>query len=853
VIAGGWQTERWFILCTEICLGYQANVLGKNPVREYAIYSGTPGSVWSTNTNTSMLVNYFGPNGLGYIPATPGHLTDWGGNATRLNNDINSGAYMLLHRDHGLETGWGEPHYRNTDLGGLSNDMYPFVFTINCLTGKYNWSGECFAEAFHRMGHGALGLTAPSEVSYSFVNDTFIFGLMDGMWPEFMPDYGPEPPYTPFATDLSPAFGMANGKYFLQASNWPYNPQNKDETHHLFHHHGDAFLRMYSEVPQALTVSHDGMLLVGMSTFRIQADAGALIGLTVDGEIIGTAEATGSSQDIPITPQTVPGDLRITVTKANYYRHDETVPIIPPSGPYLVFETVVVHDEGGDNDGIIDAGETVELEITLENVGTVGTTGVTGELSSADPHVTITTSTSAYPDIPSGGFGTNVQRFVVEVAGDMPDEHTIDFALDAQAAQGQWQCFFDLPGQAPVLEAGGCDVDDSLGNGDGGADPGEIVTLDFGLDNVGHSATTALTGMLSTANPYVEILDADGECTSIPIGGSGMIGSFQVEILETCPNASMVDFQVSVSSPNGFAAVLDYVIPVGPWFDNAEEDRGWALGAPGDNASTGRWIRDDPIGTEYNGQPVQPEDDHTPAPGVMCFVTGNGTPGGTAGENDVDGGKTTLLTPLFDVGQAVSANLTYWRWYSNDLGNNPGEDWWDVDVSTDGLTWVHLEHTTSSANSWNFFEFDLTDYVDLTDQAQVRFVAADEGVGGSLVEAAVDDITFDVVRTPSMGVGPVDVAGVRATFGIISCNPNPFNPHTSIAYQVGAKTQLKLCVYDLNGRMIRTLVDDTVEPGQYTAVFDGRTDRGAVLGSGVFFLRMDTPEYMEVRQLTLIK
>ena len=48
ITAGGWQTERWFILCTEVCWGFMTNVLDKTPVREYAIYSGSPGSVWST-------------------------------------------------------------------------------------------------------------------------------------------------------------------------------------------------------------------------------------------------------------------------------------------------------------------------------------------------------------------------------------------------------------------------------------------------------------------------------------------------------------------------------------------------------------------------------------------------------------------------------------------------------------------------------------------------------------------------------------------------------------------------------------------------------------------------------------
>jgi len=78
IIAGGWQDERWFILCDEICYGYLHNELGKEPVREYAIYDGYPGSLWSENQNTHMLVDYFGPDGLGYIPQTPQHLDDGG-------------------------------------------------------------------------------------------------------------------------------------------------------------------------------------------------------------------------------------------------------------------------------------------------------------------------------------------------------------------------------------------------------------------------------------------------------------------------------------------------------------------------------------------------------------------------------------------------------------------------------------------------------------------------------------------------------------------------------------------------------------------------------------------------------
>ena len=852
IIAGGWQTERWFILCTEVCFGHQVNALGKNPVREYAIYSGTPSTAWSTATNTGTVVNYFGPNGLGYIPATPSHLTDWGGNATRINADINAGAYMLLHRDHGYENGWGEPAYSTTSLAGLTNTRYPFVFTINCLTGKYNYASECFGERFHRMGYGAVGLIAPSEISYSFVNDTFIWGMWDSMWPEFMPGYGPQNPTSRFATDLRPAFGMANGKYFLQASSWPYNTENKDETHHLFHHHGDTFLRMYSEVPTALAVDHPAVLFIGLPTFTVEAEAGAVVALTVDGEIIGVADATGLPEEIPIAAPTQPGTMLVTITKANRYRYTAPVPIVPPAGPYLVYEGAQVLDASGDDDGILDAGEADHLLVTLENVGIEPTTGVAAALSTADPYVTITTAVQSFPNIPAGGSAVCTAPYALTVAGNCPDGHVVAFTLAITATEGQWGGNFSLPVQAPVLGALSLFTDDSAGNANGRPDPGDAVTLTVTIGNAGHSASPALTGTMTSTHPGVSITSAGGTCPGVPIGGQGTMGTFELQVLPGCPSPTQIPLRIAVGAENGLQAVLDYEMPVGPWFDDAEAERGWALAAPDDNATSGRWIRADPVGTTYNSVVVQTEDDHSPSPGVACFVTGNADPGAAAGTADVDGGKTTLLSPVFDLTNATTATVTYWRWFSNSAGNNPNEDYWVVDATADGTAWVHLENTLTPAVAWTQQSFDLADFVTFTDRVQVRFVASDL-VNPSLVEAAVDDITFDIIRAGSAGVAPDAVAGTPRPTGIIGISPNPFNPATTVAYAVAARTPLELTVYDVSGRLVRTLVSGVVAPGEHTTVFDGRNAGGDRLASGIYFLRFDTPERTQVRQLTLVK
>lgn len=341
ISALGWQTERWFQICSEVTGGFWHYVQGKDPVRINEIYSGTPGSVWSTATNTSTVVNYFGPSGQNYIPAQPNQMPCcWtGGNATQINAAINAGAFCLVHRDHGGETGWGEPAYSNSNINGLTNTTLSFIFSINCLTGKYNWSSESFAEKFHRYTYngqnsGALGLIAASEVSYSFVNDTYLWGMMDNFWPNFMPTYGTNPASRGFM----PCFGNSAGKYYLQQSSWPYNTSNKEVTYHLFHHHGDAFSVVYSEVPQTLTVSHNSSIPAGTTTFQVTANNGSFICLSVNDQILGTATGTGNPVTITIPGNLVVGqNMRVTVTMQNYFRYSVIVPVVPNGGPMPEF------------------------------------------------------------------------------------------------------------------------------------------------------------------------------------------------------------------------------------------------------------------------------------------------------------------------------------------------------------------------------------------------------------------------------------------------------------------------------------------------------------------------------------
>ncbi len=183
----------------------------------------------------------------------------------------------------------------------------------------------------------------------------------------------------------------------------------------------------------------------------------------------------------------------------------------------------------------------------------------------------------------------------------------------------------------------------------------------------------------------------------------------------------------------------------------------WTLGVPTDTAVTGQWINADPVATA-----AQPEDDHT-ADGTRCFVTGNGAAGGAIGSADVDGGVTTLLSPKFDASTGDPV-VSYWRWYSNNLGNNGNEDSMPISISNDdGATWTLLEDVTENAGRWVQRSFRVRDVLEPTATMMLRFEARDLGAG-SVVEAAIDDVKVTLCQCgPSR---PADFNGDGVVDGI---------------------------------------------------------------------------------------
>ena len=284
------------------------------------------------------------------------------------------------------------------------------------------------------------------------------------------------------------------------------------------------------------------------------------------------------------------------------------------------------------------------------------------------------------------------------------------------------------------------------GNNNGKVDPGEAATVKLDLVNDGAAATlTTATATLRSKSNGVSITrgthdfgkvakfakvnnDSSPLLIKVDSSFSGVVAKLELEI--AWEGSKVVR---SIDVPFATPTTL-----VGTAF---EKDLGFRR-AGDDTARTGRFERAVPQQTSSGGRVYQPGSDHSPN-GTMCWVTG-ASAGSSAGSNDVDSGRTSLLSPLMDLRHVALPRLSAWVYYSESATSG---DPFEVAVSHDGGTnWKTIYSRTNNTPSWLRISVDVPGT--MSDKMQFRFRAQDQ-ISQSLVEACVDDLDIEGVVKPA--------------------------------------------------------------------------------------------------------
>jgi hypothetical protein len=174
-----------------------------------------------------------------------------------------------------------------------------------------------------------------------------------------------------------------------------------------------------------------------------------------------------------------------------------------------------------------------------------------------------------------------------------------------------------------------------------------------------------------------------------------------------------------------------------------------------------------------------------------------------------------------EVSQWYTIDWTGWRLISWNLANDP-VGIWIGDGNLDGtlrIDSIQLTYVQGAAESGNIYFDDLR-----------------------------------LVKEVSVGIADEEISEIPKEFELSQNFPNPFNPETTIKYSVPQKAQhVKLVIYDMLGRVVSTLVDETKPVGTYEVRWDGKTNRGQNVGSGTYLYKITIGDFSQARKMVLLR
>ena len=206
---------------------------------------------------------------------------------------------------------------------------------------------------------------------------------------------------------------------------------------------------------------------------------------------------------------------------------------------------------------------------------------------------------------------------------------------------------------------------------------------------------------------------------------------------------------------------------------------------------------------------------------------------------------TTLATPI-DLSAHEEATLSFKLTYDTESGY----DYLYVEARADeASSWQRLASYDGTQASWSEEVLDLASFGLAGSSAlQVRFVLHSDG-WVTRDGAYVDDVA--IFGDPSLTGVDGEVVVTRL---LVRNYPNPFNPRTTVRFDLPERGPVDVVVYDVPGRIVRTLVrGESLEAGRHEVEWTGRDDDGAAVAGGVYFVRVTASGRTATNKMVLLK
>jgi len=419
--------------------------------------------------------------------------------------NLSMGYHLVNHADHcnpyAMGTGclyndWWQRVITRRDVDPLNNGTaQSILFTLGCSPNAFDV--DSISEHFiNNPGGGCVAYIGNSRTGWSN-QDYQDFKFFESLFPNQM-------------FDLGMAFASVQYGYSYYCRNM-----------NLL---GDPSLPVWTDRPGTLAADHVDTTYLEPTdlTITVQDTTGmmppfppvpnATVCLQKANEIYARGLTNAQGQvTLHVVPKTT-GSIDITVWKHNYLPVTGGVPVLQVDKPVLSHWDHTIND--GNGNGVVDAGETINMPLRIRNTGSQSALGVVARLSTTSSWITVTNAQQNYPNIAAGGMEWSNGSYVFSAASNTPDGTVVTFQLDIDALGGpiqHWTDSFNLTVHAPTLSHALHYVwDDAAhggsGNGNGVLEPNETALVPMRIRNDGSGQADSVTATLTQSSPNIVIV-----------------------------------------------------------------------------------------------------------------------------------------------------------------------------------------------------------------------------------------------------------------------------------------------------------------------------------------------------------
>jgi hypothetical protein len=416
---------------------------------------------------------------------------------------MNDGYGFVNHVGHGYRYNMscGDLSLGNHDAYDLTNTQRPFVlYMLNCTATAFDF--PCLAEAFLLADGGAVAVLGSSRAAFVQPAEDYNLGFFSALY-----DSG--------YTHIGEVFVQSRLEYTPNA----YFDTSDHYSHLLYNLLADPEMVVHTSALPATSATFPDTLPLGPSNILVHVEAGglprqdALVCLQKGEEeyVFGHTDTNGD-----VTLEFLAegeGEVQVTVSGQNMTTLLSST-TVAPAGTWVSVASLGLDDDtadgsDGNDNGQLDAGETVELDTVLRNLGDSGATGVTGVLRLDNGLATVLDSTYAAGNIGAGAT-VPVSGLRLSVAAGAPDGTVLALEFVSTDGVSTWSDVIHKVVHAPQPELTLLSVYDPPpgGNGNNTVDAGETFELRAVFKNYGTGAARGLVATLQSSDPDVTVIDS---------------------------------------------------------------------------------------------------------------------------------------------------------------------------------------------------------------------------------------------------------------------------------------------------------------------------------------------------------